>query len=394
MSSLFSELEGEGFILPDFKKSNYAVTRQLVDTWNGKLTGDKDKKIYIILDGFGYNILERLIEREADLKKEISNFSISKITSVFPSSTMNALSSTYSGFTTAEHGVVSNTLFVKELGMMVNAVKMGSAAEPGFRLRQSVKDQLHLIFPKSAALAKFNDDGRSVSTVYMEQYVKSGLCEAIFDGDIIPYTTFADMLVRITMQMEKGVDLVMAYSDVVDHTEHVYMPYDEGVHHTLYTLLHLIAKVLVPEAKRLGYNIIITADHGQTTEASEKDRTILWSDPIVKALEMPPWGEPTSMFFSVTDGREREFMENLEKRGILKDGLLVDSGEAIRSGLFGKNEVKDELRYRFGTHILIMKDANAVFYNYPGYERKQYGHRGMHGGLSPDEMYLPLMLYE
>ncbi len=62
MHSLLSELEGRGFVLPDYKKSSLEVAKQLAKG-SGEFVGDKERKVFFIIDGLGHNLIEKAMKR-------------------------------------------------------------------------------------------------------------------------------------------------------------------------------------------------------------------------------------------------------------------------------------------------------------------------------------------
>jgi hypothetical protein len=67
---------------------------------------------------------------------------------------------------------------------------------------------------------------------------------------------------------------------------------------------------------------------------------------------------------------------------------LVDGERLIESGYFGLGAPHPALRERVGDCVLIMQQAAVIKDWLPGEER--YMHAGVHGGLSAQEMYVPL----
>ena len=90
-------------------------------------------------------------------------------------------------------------------------------------------------------------------------------------------------------------------------------------------------------------------------------------------------------------GEEEKLEEYISKR-FQDEGILIRSEEAIKSGLFGAPKVSDELRYRFGDYLYLPKGARSLYFLYPETEQQVYDYKGLHGGLSSKEMYIPLVL--
>ena len=74
----------------------------------------------------------------------------------------------------------------------------------------------------------------------------------------------------------------------------------------------------------------------------------------------------------------------------LGDRAAVVSATQLRSeGYFGRGPEHVRLRERVGDYVLLMKDNCVIKDWLPGETR--YSHIGFHGGLSADEMYVPLI---
>ena len=387
--SLLSELEEEGFVLPDFRNSILEVAKEL-GRYSGRLVGDKDKKIFILIDGMGYELLMDLFNEKHSLKKEFEKVRVEKITTIFTSSTMNVLSTLYSGRTTAEHGVVGSHLFLKESGIMIDSIKLAPAMDKHVK---SEKINAKRIFLSNDTIKSIKANGKRFKIIMPSDIVNSGLSVATFDKeDIIPYITVQDMIVKLRKGIvAENYDCVLAYSYDIDTIEHVYGSESEEAHHALYSLLESILMHVLPLAKEHGYDLIITADHGQINTKFEDLRIVRYDDMLMKYLDMPLWGSSRAVFMKSRNGEEDKLEEYISKR-FRDEGILIRSEEAIRSGLFGAPRVSDELRYRFGDYLYLPKGPRGLYFLYPEREQQVYDYKGMHGGLSSREMYIPLVL--
>ena len=387
--SLLSELEEEGFVLPDFRNSILEVAKEL-GRYSGRLVGDKDKKIFILIDGMGYELLMDLFNEKHSLKKEFEKVRVEKITTIFTSSTMNVLSTLYSGRTTAEHGVVGSHLFLKESGIMIDSIKLAPAMD---KHAKSEKINAKRIFLSNDTIKSIKANGKRFKIIMPSEIVNSGLSVATFDKeDIIPYITVQDMIVKLRKGIvAENYDCILAYSYDIDTIEHVYGSESEEAHYALYSLLESILMHVLPLAKEHGYDLIITADHGQINTKFENLRIVRYDDMLMKYLDMPLWGSSRAVFMKSRNGEENKLEEYISKR-FRDEGILIRSEEAIKSGLFGAPRVSDELRYRFGDYLYLPKGPRGLYFLYPEREQQVYDYKGMHGGLSSREMYIPLVL--
>ena len=272
MLSILSELNEEGFILPDFKNSNFEASKQIGDGTNSGLVGDSSRKVFILLDGLDYDLLEKITAKFKELGKSMEKFENKKVTTLFPSTTMNILSSIYGGVTPAEHGVVGTNLFIKEAGVIINCIYLTSAMDSmGPRLKINPMD----LYPKGKLISNIKARNKKVISLMPKHVVGSGLCTATLStADIVPYITFDDMLIKITKLMSTdNVDYVVAYYDALDTMEHQYDPTSLEVEQSVYTMMQSISNVLLGPAKENSFNIVITSDHGHV-KVTQEDNSI------------------------------------------------------------------------------------------------------------------------
>jgi hypothetical protein len=62
----------------------------------------------------------------------------------------------------------------------------------------------------------------------------------------------------------------------------------------------------------------------------------------------------------------------------------------LDKGWFGLGEPDPRLRHRIGDYVLFLKDSYAIKDAIPG--EKPWTDLGVHGGVSEDELYVPLIV--
>ncbi len=391
MDSFATLLQRNGMIFPDLKRSNFEIFRQLEAKKSGDMIGEKEKKIVFIIDGMGWNLLQLALKSYPDILEHNPYMKISKIHTIFPSTTMNVLPSLYSAMPTAQHGVVGTKLFMQQYGMTVNSIKMIPAGLNG----QYGNIKPELIFPRGRVVDTLKQKGERVSILSQEGLVNSAMTRATFDTeDIIPVIGFEDMLVKARrLVKQNGPEYIFGYNELLDHAEHTYNYREEEPLELLLSMLRSLDSILLRHIKGSNYNLIITSDHGHIIVRANDLIKIDHSHTMMEYLSMPPWGEGRAAFVDVKIKRKEEF-EAYMKRKFSNSILVVDSDYAIKSGIFGAKAIKDNIRYRFGTHILIPKGNKHIHYIYPTsqYDTKVSAKLGVHGGLSTDEIEIPLIL--
>ena len=90
---------------------------------------------------------------------------------------------------------------------------------------------------------------------------------------------------------------------------------------------------------------------------------------------------------SVRAAREGRFRE-VVARHLAEASVCITGEELLESGLLGPGEPHPSLHNRVGDYVLLARDGYAFRVTPP--LTKARVHKGNHGGLSSDEMYVPL----
>ncbi|KAA6183043.1 PglZ domain-containing protein [Thiohalocapsa marina] len=137
--------------------------------------------------------------------------------------------------------------------------------------------------------------------------------------------------------------------------------------------------------------ILVCADHGQI-DTSEADQTRLSDHPqLADCLTLPLCGEPRAAFCYVRPHRVAVFEDYC--RDVLGDRFaLYRSRELVDGGLFGPGRPHPQLEQRVGDYTLLGR-GHAVIRDYLPFE-KPFRHIGVHGGLSPAELMVPLCVLD
>ena len=136
--------------------------------------------------------------------------------------------------------------------------------------------------------------------------------------------------------------------------------------------------------------VAATADHG-LMDLNEGDRAPLFpGDPLLECLRCAPTGEGRTPHFHVRPGKAAELIERVGERA--GDRLaLLSQGEADALRLFGPEPLSAPARQRFGDYIGIALQPFILAY-YPDAESTALHHVGVHGGMSPAEVRIPLLV--
>ena len=111
---------------------------------------------------------------------------------------------------------------------------------------------------------------------------------------------------------------------------------------------------------------------------------------LAHCLALPLSGEPRAAYCHVRAHKTGEFLRYV-KTHLSKYCTVVRSDKLIKDGWYGLGKQHPFLEHRVGDYVLIMKEGYAI-YDRPHGERR--AHIGNHGGVSREEMLVPLIIVQ
>lgn len=387
ITKFMADFDKNNFIFPDYKNSNLSVINDIVDKNKTKKLGKNDKNIFLLIDGLGYNLIKNVFSNE-EITGKYGAFTFDKISTVFPSTTPAAMTSLETGKCPAEHGIIGWHTYSKELGTSIVPYTDSPSMSSSFKLS---KAGIGTIIPEPTVLAKAAENG-SVMTLYDEtiSYIAG---KRVRNCTNERYATKLDMLIRLKNAIKDDKhQLIFAYYPTIDHLEHLYGPSSEVVKASVVSFFNELKEVVMPALTNSSYNLILTADHGfvDVTKAINTDS----KSEMMKYLALPPWGDTRIKYMNVLPGKA-EKLENYISENYSNDIIMLDSESLIQTGIFGNEEIPEDIRGRFGTHVMLSKSNSIMLYEYPK-ETPYKGPNalGSHSGLTKDEMEVPLIVFE
>ncbi len=317
------------------------------------------------------------------------------LTSVFPSTTTAALTSLWSGYTPAEHGLVGFQLFLREYGVRANMLSLSPVVTQGSGRDQLVDGGLdpdHFLATPSLpqTLGSLGVPLYHLMALYL---VHSGLSKLQIRGakQIRGFINSSDMWVvlREWVEEHRAERAVFAvYWGGLDGIEHYYGPSSETataeIDNMAYSFEREFRSRLSPAARR-GTLFLLTADHGHIDTPIQRS-IFLGDHPELRShLLMDFAGEPRAAYLYCRHG-EKDAVRDYIARHFADQFIVLDSQAALEAGLFGMGALAPETRYRIGDWIVLPRE------DYTLVEHKNVKPMlGRHGGLSSGEMLVPLI---
>lgn len=403
---------GDGeFLRPDYTRFCFAQIPALVEILLGAREGrhpfadivlkrvnpQPQNVIVLMIDGFGYRQWLTYAERYPFFRRVTERGTLLPVTALFPSTTAASVTTINSGLTPQEHGLIEWHLYLEELDEVIYTLPFTTldAKDQRDSLLKRGADP-RILFNDTSLHARLRNHGITSHAILRSLYAKSAYGSVSQAGaEVLQYSSAPDMLVHLRQHLVdvKQQSYFYVYWDEVDHLSHLYEPHSEAYLAELNGLSHLLQTEFLDKVDRKTAErtvLFVTADHGHVV--MKPDETIYlnqWPEVTEALAKSPagktihPWGSTRDVFLKVEDDRVDDVIAFLSEKLAGKSRVVRSHEEADR-GLFGMGREHPQFRKRIGNVLVLPHEEYTVWYQYPGLEKSK--HRGMHGGLSREEM--------
>jgi predicted AlkP superfamily pyrophosphatase or phosphodiesterase len=336
--------------------------------------------ILFIIDGLGYEFFREYI------KTKNVNFNLVPITSVFPSTTASALVSLNTGTSPSQHGITGYTMYLPSQKCVYNMINYKVVYREDFTQKKLDIKKGFLQYPNM----HFYMINHGIKTMVFNRLglVDTYLSNYIY-SNVIGYENFPNAVIAILNIINSFHDDLFAitiYTDKIDSTLHHY-GFGKEVISEMDNIFYYIDELTkkLNQAVRKDTLIIITADHGHIPFYEKKTYSFLTGD-MSQYFRLPPTGDPRALFLHFDDEFYQQVTNTLNRKCSFKFDIKSKE-EAIK--LLGPTPYHKELFSRIG-NMLLLPEYGAS-YIYPGLH-KGYGiMKTGHGGITRDEMVVPLV---
>lgn len=362
---------------PNYTNSILNVSHTILDFYNAKarypvikelkeqLSSSTKHICLVLLDGMGVNIIERHLESNSFLRKNM----LKKITSIFPPTTVAATNTVLTTSPPYESGYLGWVQYFEEI------------------------DTNLTVFNNE----DFYDSTKIFDINYREKYLKQDL---IYDyikkasPHVKTYELFPEFRVNgyksFKLQMEKLLEITKRDEE---NFTYVYWNQPDGLEHEVgienylvKNMLNDLEKQLVRFSKEINEDtvLIVIADHGLVNvEPIELHKHKELMDMMIRKPSM----EPRATNFFVKKNKHKSF-EKLFNKHYSNYFKLLSKNELLNSNLLGTG-IKHPLLDSFLGDYLAISISNKYF------ELKEgYIYKGHHAGLTSGEMEVPLIVYK
>lgn len=401
------------FIHPDYQGGSIVNLPSSISSWLGtgpigaaplrsELTvtssTDLQRVILVVVDALALHRLQRwMTDGTAPVwSRLVEQGKLAVLTSTVPSTTASALTSLWTGRSPAEHAIAGYELWLKEYGIVSNMIlhspitfenDNGSLARAGFNPEQFLNLPTLGTHLASQAVRSYALQHRSI--------LRSGLSQMFLkDVDVHGYLTPTELWVNLRHLVEshpRQRQYFWAYTGQIDHFSHYYHPDDERTAAEFSEFSRAFEKNFLERLSptlRQGTLVLLTADHGMIATQKSAHYDLRNHPELSKLLHILPTGEHRLMYLFIRPGLADQVRSYFD-RTWPGEFVFLDPSEVVARGLFGPGKPHPRLADRLGDLIVAARDGAYIWW-----AEKENPLIGQHGGLSADEMIVPLLSVE
>ena len=346
----------------------------------------------VYLDAFGWTFLERQSSHPL-LRHAHSDGLVVQLTSQFPSTTTAHVTTIHSGLPVAEHGVYEWHVLEPTLNRLITPLLFSFSGDSE---RETLAGLLNPedIYPAESLHARLAEAGVRSSVALPAAIAHASPNRVLLRGsDVLPFSAPEEGLAAAAAALA-ATDNAHAhvYLDEVDAFMHAVGPDDRAADVAFAEALTAIERAPFSP----GTLVLLTADHGMSPVDPARSVYVnqIWPE-LATHLEtgadgkpLAPAGSCRDLFLHVRDGHVDEVRDRLGDR---LDGVadVVTAETLVADGIFTEPSLR--LQTRLGDVVVLPRYGEAVYWHEPG-RFVQHLH-GQHGGLSPQEMEIPLLAW-
>ncbi len=358
-----------------------------------------EKVVFVVLDGFGYRMWADFGNDTGFFGRIAKRGLLMPITSIFPSTTAAAITSINTGLTPLEHGLPEWIIYMREIGMIINTLPFTAYMTEKYTSLSDLGVDSKILYDGKTVYEKLNEEGITSHTFTARNIAESAYTRLIKRGSHgNPYVHPSDAVVKLrrVLESERKKTYVNLYMDNIDSATHTYGPFTEESRAEIGAISQVFKMQLLDKIDKSAAKdtlVLVTADHGHTSINPSKttfmndDRKLAGFLASDRGSKILPTGSPRGVFLHINESDiERAYAHLSEKF----DGTarIMRTRDAVSAGLFGSGKPHKKFGERAGDILILPKDHESIWYEHVKGRKQKY--IGVHGGLSKNEMLIPL----
>lgn len=393
-------MEYSGFIKPRYDSGGFAGLPARIRKYCA--SGEYDVVVLFLVDGFGWRFFKKFQDAPF-LKRLTDEGQLEKLTAQFPSTTAAHVTTIHTGLPVGQSGVYEWFYYEPQVDRIITPLLFSYA---GDKDRDTLKGvvKANKLYPNQTLYQELGVLGIESHFFGVRDYTPSTYSNIVMKGaELHSFKTLPEALINLGILLESNNTpaYINFYFENIDSTCHKYGPTatqtEAEIEAYLLIMDYFFTRIFRGKKKVL---LLMTADHG-ASEVDPKTTIFLNKEKRFKGVErffktnrsgeyLVPAGSARDMFLDVKEGMLDEAQDFLAAR---LDGKaeVVKTAWLIENCYFGA-KVSKIFRARVGNLVILPHRYESVWwYEKNRFEQRFYGH---HGGLTPQEMEIPLITWQ
>ena len=360
-----------------------------------------NKVILFFVDAFGWRFFERYAEKYEFLKTVLKHGAVSKMTSQFPSTTAAHVTCIHTGLNVGQSGVYEWNYYEPLVDEVIAPLLFSYAGDKERDTLKHAGIAAEAYFPRQTVYQRLHTMGIASYALQSEAYTQSTFSTIVYKGaELIPYRRWSEALTNLeelVFSDRAQVAYYFLYFDKIDATGHTYGPNSDQFERMMETFMWMMEEFHQKLAGKLEHTLLVmTADHGQLEVDPQKTfylnrqaagieqylQTNRHGRPIV------PAGSARDMFLHIKEERVDEAIAFLQKH-LENKAEVYQTQQLVEQHFFGSAQPSNEFMSRVGNVVILPYQDETVWWYEGGKFEMHF--RGHHGGLTPQEMEIPLL---
>ncbi len=406
------------FVQPQYNDRCFADIPPTVSHWltgggtpalSPEIVGDLpdrfDTVIVMLIDAFGWHQFKQYADDYPFLQQFQQEGVVAQLTSQFPSTTTAHVTCLHTGLPVAQAGLYEWFIYEPQIDGIIAPLLFSHFADNERDTLKNSPLKPEMLYPQPSIYETLKRQGVTSYLLQHRNYAHSTYSNVVCrEAKMIPYNTLSEALVnlRFILQEPTSPKYIVFYFDAIDTLSHIYGPSSPHVAAEIDTLLRTLERFFPHDTLRQSNGnslLLLTADHGQvdidpqqTIYLNRTPRLNRISNDIRRNRQgalIVPSGSPRNMFLHIKPAQVAAAQAYLAD-GLQGRAAVYQVADLVEQGIFGPLPPSERFWARIGNLVIAPFGSETVWW----YEkdRSEITMHGLHGGLSPQEMDIPLLL--
>ena len=370
----------------------------------GSLPTRYNKVVFFFVDAFGWRFFGQHADKHPLLKTFLQQGAVSKLTSQFPSTTLAHVTCIHTGLNVAQSGMYEWNYYEPLVDAVITPLRFSYAGDSKADTLRASGLAPEAFYPTRTVHQTLQSLGVQSHIFQPAAYAHSTYSNIIFKGAraLHPFRNLEDALDELTLHVldkEESPACYLMYYDKIDSASHLAGPGSAAVANEIEYFFSALEQRLYQRLRKLTGDtlLILTADHGQIEVSPSTTFYLNREIPQIErylqtsksGAPLVPAGSARDMFLHVREEMLGEALDLLS-RTLAGRAEVYRTDDLIAQNFFGSPAPSAAFRARVGNLVILPYAHETVWWHESG--RFAMHFQGHHGGLTPEELEIPLLL--